>query len=105
MKPRGALLFFTLLIPFVFAGCATKPSTQWWRVGNCLVLYDQSKEEKQVVSLGQGWDIKRDTIAATGAIQKYASAACLRGARGAGRRTPPAVGSIRRAVLSVSGRR
>src|SRR3989441_793016 len=52
MKSRGALLFFTLLIAFVFAGCATKPSTQWWRVGNCLVLYDQTKEEKQVVAVG-----------------------------------------------------
>ena len=40
MKPRRVLLFFTLLIAFVFAGCATKPSTQWWRVGNCLVVYD-----------------------------------------------------------------
>ena len=70
MKPRGALLLFTLLIAFVSAGCATKPSTQWWRVGNCLVLYDQTKEEKQVVAVGQGCDIKRDTITATGDIQK-----------------------------------
>ncbi len=68
MKRRG-LLFFTLLIAFVFAGCATKPSTQWWRVGNCLVLYDQTNEEKQLVAVGQGCDIKRDTITATGDVK------------------------------------
>ena len=67
MKRRG-LLFFTLLIAFVFAGCATTPSTQWWRVGNCLVLYDQTNE-KQLVAVGQGCDIKRDTITATGDVK------------------------------------
>jgi len=68
MKRRG-LLFFTLLIAFVLAGCATTPSTQWWRVGNCLVLYDQTNEEKQLVAVGQGCDIKRDTITATGDVK------------------------------------
>ncbi len=69
MKPRRVLLFFTLLIAFVFAGCATKPSTQWWRVGNCLVVYDQTREEKQIVAVGQGCDIKRDTITSAGDVK------------------------------------
>jgi hypothetical protein len=68
MKPRPVLLFFTLLIGFLVAGCATK-STQWWRVGNCLVLYDQTKDEKQLVAVGQGCEIKRDTITATGDVK------------------------------------
>jgi len=69
MKPRRVLLFCTLLIAALVAGCATKPSTQWWRVGNCLVLYDQTKDEKQLVAVGQGCDIKRDTITATGDVK------------------------------------
>ena len=69
MKPRRVLLFCTLLIAVLVAGCATKPSTQWWRVGNCLVLYDQTKEEKQLVAVGQGCEIKRDTITATGDVK------------------------------------
>jgi len=69
MKPRRVLWFFTLFSAFLVAGCATKPSTQWWRVGNCLVLYDQTKEEKQLVAVGQGCDIKRDTITATGDVK------------------------------------
>jgi len=38
-------------------------------VGNCLVVYDQTKEEKQIVAVGQGCDIKRDTITATGDVK------------------------------------
>jgi hypothetical protein len=59
---------FALSIAFVFVGCATKPATQWWRVGNCLVLYDQGSREKQLVAVGQGCDIKRDTITAQGEV-------------------------------------
>ena len=71
MKPRRALLFFTVLISFVLAGCSafSKPSTQWWRVGNCLVLYDQTKMEKQLIAVGQSCDIKRDTITAAGDVK------------------------------------
>lgn len=69
MKPRRATIVFTLLIAFVFAGCATKPSTQWWRVGNCLVLYDHTGVEKQLVAVGQGCDIKRDSITAQGDVK------------------------------------
>jgi hypothetical protein len=70
MMPRRALLFFTVLISFVLAGCALgKPSTQWWRVGNCLVLYDQTKEEKQLIAVGQSCEIKRDTITAAGDVK------------------------------------
>jgi hypothetical protein len=53
---------------FVIAGCATKPALQWCRVGNCLVLFEQGAREKQVVAVGQGCDIKRDTITAQGEV-------------------------------------
>lgn len=69
MKSRRAAVAMTLLIAFVFAGCATAPKTQWWRVGDCLVLYDQTQQEKQVVAVGQGCDIKRDTITAQGDLK------------------------------------
>jgi len=50
--------------------CAfNKPSTQWWRVGNCLVLYDQTKDEKQLIAVGQQCEIKRDTISAAGDVK------------------------------------
>src|SRR3989475_7144641 len=74
MKPRHVLLFFTLLIAFVFAGCATKPSTQWWRVGNCLVVYDQTKEEKQIVAVGQGCDIRSEEH--TSELQSQSNLVC-----------------------------
>jgi hypothetical protein len=69
MKPRRALVVFSLLIAFLLVGCATKQTSQWWRVGNCLVLYDQTKEEKQLMAIGQGCDIKRDTITAAGDLK------------------------------------
>jgi hypothetical protein len=68
MTLRRVTAVFALSMAFVVAGCATKPSTQWWRVGNCLVLYEQNSREKQLVAVGQGCDIKRDTITAAGEI-------------------------------------
>jgi hypothetical protein len=59
---------FALSIAFVVAGCATKQATQWWRVGNCLVLYEQGSREKQLVAIGQGCEIKRDTLTAQGEV-------------------------------------
>jgi hypothetical protein len=66
--PRSMTIVFALFVAFVFVGCAAKPSTQWWRVGTCLVLYDQSAREKQLVAVGQGCEIKRDTITAQGDV-------------------------------------
>jgi len=53
---------------FVVAGCATKPAMQWWRVGSCLVLFEQGSREKQLVAVGQGCEIKRETITAQGEV-------------------------------------
>ena len=64
-----AIIVFSLFVAIFFVGCATKPATQWWRVGTCLVLYDQTTEEKQLVAIGQGCEIKRDTITAQGAVK------------------------------------
>ena len=64
-----ATLIFALVVAFLLAGCATKPPIQWWRVGNCLVLFEQTGDEKQLVAVGQNCDIKRDTITAQGAVK------------------------------------
>ena len=68
MKLHRMTTVFVLALAFVVAGCATKSSTQWWRVGSCLVLYDQTAREKQLVAVGHGCDIKRDTITAQGEV-------------------------------------
>lgn len=69
MKLRRALPFFALMFVVLLGGCAMKPATQWWRVGNCLVLYDQTKQEKQLIAVGQSCDIKRDTITTAGDLK------------------------------------
>ena len=68
MTLRRVTTLLALSMAFVVAGCATKPATQWWRVGNCLVLYEQNSREKQLVAVGQGCDIKRETITAAGEV-------------------------------------
>jgi hypothetical protein len=67
MTLRRVTAVFVLSMAFVVAGCA-KPATQWWRVGNCLVLYEQNTREKQLVAVGQGCEIKRDTLTAAGEV-------------------------------------
>jgi len=68
MTLRRMTAVVALSLAFVVAGCATKPAMQWWRVGNCLVLFEQGSREKQLVAVGQGCDIKRDTITAQGEV-------------------------------------
>lgn len=69
MKLRRLTAVFALSMAFVVAGCATKAPMQWWRVGNCLVLFEQGAREKQLVAVGQGCDIKKDTITAQGEVK------------------------------------
>ena len=66
MTPR-TVAFALLLAVFLLNGCAMK--SQWWRVGNCLVLYDHAGDEKQLIAVGQGCEIKRDTITAQGDVK------------------------------------
>ena len=68
MTLRRTTAIFALSAVLLLAGCAIKPSTQWWRVGNCLVLYEQNSREKQLVAVGQGCEIKRDTLTAAGEV-------------------------------------
>jgi len=65
----AATIAVSLFVAVFCVGCAAKPATQWWRVGTCLVLYDQTTDEKQLVAVGQGCDIKRDTITAQGIVK------------------------------------
>jgi hypothetical protein len=69
MKLRRMTAVLALSMAFVVTGCATKSPMQWWRVGNCLVLFEQGSREKQLVAVGQGCDIKKDTITAQGEVK------------------------------------
>jgi hypothetical protein len=69
MKLRRITAVLALSMAFVVAGCVTKQPMQWWRVGNCLVLFEQGSREKQLVAVGQGCDIKKDTITAQGEVK------------------------------------
>jgi hypothetical protein len=53
----------TVLTLFIgIAGCASP--MQWWRVGNCVVIYDTRNESRQLLAAGQQCDIKRQELPA-----------------------------------------
>ena len=52
-----------LVAVVTLSGCASS-SMQWWRVGNCLVIYDTRHDNRQVLVAGQQCDIKREEMAA-----------------------------------------
>jgi hypothetical protein len=57
----------TLLVVAIvvsLGGCAAStPAVQWWRVGECLVVYDDRDENRHVVVAGgQQCDIKRQDL-------------------------------------------
>jgi hypothetical protein len=58
-----SIVAFVILSLLLLAGCVR--TTQWWRVGSCLVLLEPG-EERQLVVVGQGCDIKRDNLTAQG---------------------------------------
>jgi hypothetical protein len=43
-------------------GCASP--LQWWRAGNCIVIYDTRDESRQLLVAGQQCDIKRQDLQA-----------------------------------------
>ncbi|HEY7648896.1 MAG TPA: hypothetical protein VID04_07805 [Methylomirabilota bacterium] len=45
-------------------GCASTPPSalQWWRVGDCLVVYDDRVENRHMVVAGHQCDIKRQEM-------------------------------------------
>jgi hypothetical protein len=47
----------TLVTIIGLAGCASP--MQWWRVGNCLVIYDTRNDSQQILVAGQQCDIKQ----------------------------------------------
>ncbi|MGH7334693.1 MAG: hypothetical protein ACREKS_18500 [Candidatus Rokuibacteriota bacterium] len=53
------LLFIGIAVALV--GCASS-DLQWWRVGNCLVLYEERDETRQIVVAGEQCDIKRQEM-------------------------------------------
>lgn len=50
----------TLAAVTTLAGCASP--MQWWRVGNCVVIYDTRSENRQILVAGQQCDIKREEL-------------------------------------------
>lgn len=50
----------TLVTVIGLAGCASP--MQWWRVGNCLVIYDTRNDGHQILVAGQQCDIKREGL-------------------------------------------
>jgi hypothetical protein len=57
-----ALLVIAIMV--ALGGCASSaPSAlQWWRVGDCLVLYDEREANRHMVVAGQQCDIKRQDL-------------------------------------------
>jgi hypothetical protein len=54
-------VLLTLVTVVGLAGCASP--MQWWRVGNCLVIYDtRSDDDHQILVAGQQCDIKREGL-------------------------------------------
>lgn len=57
-----ALLVIAVMV--ILSGCASsEPSAlQWWRVGDCLVLYDEREANRHMVVAGHQCDIKRQEL-------------------------------------------
>lgn len=51
---KGLVMLVTVI---ALGGCASP--MQWWRVGNCVVIYDTREESRQILVAGQQCDIKR----------------------------------------------
>lgn len=50
-------------IMVTLGGCASSaPSLQWWRVGDCLVLYDDRDDNRHMVVAGHRCDVKRQDL-------------------------------------------
>jgi hypothetical protein len=61
------ILAKALLVLSVMAtvgGCASSQpaALQWWRVGDCLVVYDEREEHRHMVVAGHLCDIKRQEL-------------------------------------------
>ncbi|OLC37218.1 MAG: hypothetical protein AUH81_06645 [Candidatus Rokubacteria bacterium 13_1_40CM_4_69_5] len=54
-SPIKVLILLVTVMGLV--GCASP--MQWWRVGNCVVIYDTREESRQILVAGQQCDIKR----------------------------------------------
>ena len=60
---KTLIVVFATFVTFIgVAGCASP--MQWWRVGNCVVIYDTRNESRQLVVAGQQCDIKREELPA-----------------------------------------
>jgi hypothetical protein len=70
MPPVAFRVLMVLGLMFLFTACAPKApasNTQWWRIGNCLVLYEGTGMERQIIAVGQGCEIKREMVTGQGA--------------------------------------
>jgi hypothetical protein len=61
----GALLIKLLVvIGLIVSLPACVNSMRWWRVGTCLVIYDNRDESQKLLVAGQQCDIKREDLPA-----------------------------------------
>jgi hypothetical protein len=59
----GTLLIKILVLTGMVVGLAACiPSVRWWRVGSCLVIYDNRDESRKLMVAGQQCDIKREDL-------------------------------------------
>jgi hypothetical protein len=54
-------LLVVILATVAAAGCLTT-GVQWWRVGNCVVMYDNRDGTRQIIAAGQQCDIRREEL-------------------------------------------
>jgi hypothetical protein len=59
----GTLLIKLLVVTgLVVSLPACVSSARWWRVGNCLVIYDDREGSEKIVVAGQQCDVKREDL-------------------------------------------
>jgi hypothetical protein len=64
-KPTAfSTAFLTIAALVTLSGCASSepPALQWWRVGECLVVYDDRDANRHMVVAGRQCDIKRQEL-------------------------------------------
>jgi hypothetical protein len=70
MKARSFLTLVSILFVVVLGGCASAPTMQWWRVGSCLVMYEPTGQDRQIIVAGQGCDVKKDALGGHGEVSR-----------------------------------
>jgi hypothetical protein len=60
---KALMTVLAVLVTLIGVAACASPM-QWWRVGNCVVIYDTRAESRQLLAAGQQCDIKRQELPA-----------------------------------------